>query len=400
MGDLVIVGASRAGLYAAEGARRAGHQGRITLIGAEPHLPYDRPPLSKEFLATADTQPKAPHYRSREALESTLGLEVLTGGPATALDLSSRQVWVGDEPIGYSSLVIATGATARQLPATTEMDGVLTLRTLDDACRLRAAFDERPTTVVIGAGLIGSEVAAAARRRDLAVTIVEPLPVPLCRVVGEQIGKVCAQLHERHGSRLLTGVSVTAVNGSGRAKEVLLSDGTRLSAELIVVGVGATPGTDWLHDSGLKLDDGLVCDATLNAGVPGVYGAGDVVRWPNGPTSDRTVRLETWTSAAEQGRVAGRNAVLPDDATPYATVPYVWSDQYGSRMQFVGEAAAAEEIVTVHDNESEESYLALYRHAGLLSGAFGLNQPRLIPKLRSMIARGTLFDEAMRQLGR
>jgi NADPH-dependent 2,4-dienoyl-CoA reductase/sulfur reductase-like enzyme len=390
---LVIVGASRAGLFAAEGARRAGFQGRITLIGAEAHLPYDRPPLSKEFLTADEVEPQAPVYRSSETLKDKLGLELRTGAPATGLDPSSRTVWVGDQPIKYTALVIATGTTARQLSATSHLDGVFTLRTVDDARRVRAAFDTQPATVVIGAGMIGSEVGASARKRGLAVTIVEPMPVPLVRVVGEQSGKVCAQLHERHGTTLLTGVGVTAVHGRGRAEQVLLSDGTTLEAELVVVGIGVEPETGWLRDSGLRLDNGLVCDATLNAGVPGVYGAGDVVRWFNGP-SDRAVRLENWTSAAEQGRIAGHNAVQPAEAKPYATVPYVWSDQYGSRLLFVGDADA-DEIVTVHDNEADESYLALYRRAGRLTGAFGLNQARLMPKLRKMIAHDAAFDDAV-----
>jgi NADPH-dependent 2,4-dienoyl-CoA reductase/sulfur reductase-like enzyme len=395
---LVIVGASRAGLFAAEGARRTGYQGRITLIGAEPHLPYDRPPLSKEFLTTDEVEPPTPVYRSSETLQAKLGLELRTGAPATGLDPSSRTVWVGEEPIRYTALVIATGTTARRLPATSHLDGVLTLRTVDDARRMRAAFDARPAAVVVGAGLIGSEVGASARRQGLAVTIVEPMPVPLCRVVGEQSGKVCAQLHERHGTTLLTGVNVTGINGSGRAEQVLLSDGTTLEAELVIVGIGVEPEIGWLRDSGLQLENGLVCDATLNAGVPGIYGAGDVVRWFNGP-SDRAVRLENWTSAAEQGRIAGHNAVRPAEAKPYTTVPYVWSDQYGSRLQFVG-AADADEIVTVHDNEADESYLALYRKAGLLVGAFGLNQARLMPKLRNMIARDAAFDDAIGLCGR
>jgi NADPH-dependent 2,4-dienoyl-CoA reductase/sulfur reductase-like enzyme len=394
---LVIVGASRAGLFAAEGARRSGYQGRITMIGAEAHLPYDRPPLSKEFLTATEVEPQAPVYRSSETLRDKLGLELRMGEPATGLDPISRTVCIGDQPIAYTALVIATGTNARQLPATGHLDGVFTLRTVDDARRLRAAFEAQPATVVIGAGLIGSEVGASARKRGLAVTIVEPMPVPLARVVGEQSGKVCAQLHERHGTTLLTGVGVTGVDGRGRAEQVLLSDGTRLRAELVVVGIGVEPETDWLHDSGLRLENGLVCDATLNAGVPGVYGAGDVVRWLNGP-SDRAVRLENWTSAAEQGRIAGSNAVRPAEAKPYATVPYVWSDQYGSRLQFVGDNDA-DEIVTVHDSEADESYLALYRRGGLLAGAFGVNQARLIPKLRNLIARGAAFDDAIRLCG-
>lgn len=391
---LVIVGASRAGLFAVEGARRAGYAGPITLIGAEPHLPYDRPPLSKDFLAEAGPMPAAPLYRTPETLRHTLGVEVRTGAAATRLDIGTRTVWVGEAPVDYSALVIATGATARRLPASGHLAGVQTLRTLDDARRLRAAFAQRPAVVVVGAGLIGSEVASAARHRGLAVTIVEPMPVPLVRVVGEQSGKVCATLHERHGTELISGVHVTALRGTGRVERVELSDGRSLPADLVVVGIGAEPEIGWLCESGLALPDGLQCDATLNAGPPGVYAAGDVMQWYDA-TAGRHRRLETWTSAAEQGRIAGRNAARPSEPEMYATVPYVWSDQYGSRLQFVGDCTA-DEIVTVRDREDEETYLALYRTGDRLTGAFGVNQPRVLPKLRAAIGRRTGFRDAVR----
>jgi NADPH-dependent 2,4-dienoyl-CoA reductase/sulfur reductase-like enzyme len=397
---LVIVGASRAGLFAAEGARRAGYEGPITMLGAEPHLPYDRPPLSKEFLAAdEDTSPAPPYYRSIETLRQQLRIDVRVGSPATSLDTEARTVIAGDQSISYSALVIATGTTARRLPGASHLEGVLTLRTLDDGQRLRAALDSSPRTVVIGAGLIGSEVAAAVCKRGLPVTIVEPMPVPLCRVVGEQSGKVCADLHDRNGTTLRAGVSVSGLRGRRRVEEVVLSDGSRISADLVVVGIGVIPEVEWLRDSGLRLDNGLVCDATLNAGLPGVYGAGDVVCWPNGQP-DRLVRLETWTSAAEQGRIAGHNAARPGEAMTFSTVSYMWSDQYGSRLQFIGDAAA-DEIVTVDGVDVSvarpvDRHLALYRRGDRLIGAFGLNQPRLIPKLRAMIGRGAAFDDAVR----
>jgi NADPH-dependent 2,4-dienoyl-CoA reductase/sulfur reductase-like enzyme len=392
---LVIIGASRAGLFAVEGARRAGYAGRITLVGAEPHLPYDRPPLSKEYLTDSGPTPQVPVYRSADALRDKLGVEVRTGTPATALDVETRTVWLGDRALDYSALVIATGTTARRLPATSHLTGVLTLRTVDDARRLRAEFGRRPRTVVVGAGLIGSEVASAAHQLGLPVTVVEPLPVPLVRVVGEQSGKVCAGLHERHGTELVTGVHVTAIRGRDRVEGVDLSDGRTLGADLVVVGIGAEPEIGWLRDSGLQLPNGLLCDATLNVGVPGVYAAGDVVQWYD-VAAGRARRFENWTSAAEQGRIAGRNAARPTEPEMYATVPYIWSDQYGSRLQFVGDCEA-DEIVTVRDREDDETYLALYRTGDRLTGAFGINQPRLVPKLRTVIARGVDFSAAMRE---
>lgn len=392
---LVIVGASRAGLFAVEGARRAGYHGRITLVGAEPHLPYDRPPLSKDFLTATDAAPQDPVYRPAGEFRDKLGVAVRTGTAATRLDIDTRTVWLGDEALDYSALVIATGTTARRLPATSHLAGVHTLRTLDDARRLRAEFAGRPAIVVIGAGLIGSEVASSAQQRGLPVTIVEPLPVPLVRVVGEQSGKVCAGLHERHGTELVTGAYVTAIKGRDRVESVELSDGRSLSADIVVVGIGAEPEIGWLRDSGLQLSDGVQCDATLNAGVPGVYAAGDVVQWYDAAVG-RPRRLENWTSAAEQGRVAGRNAARPTEPQMYATVPYVWSDQYGSRLQFVG-TCDADEIVTLRDREDDETYLALYRTGELLTGAFGVNQTRVVPRLRTMIGRHVSFSDVLRE---
>jgi len=212
-------------------------------------------------------------------------------------------------------------------------------------------------------------------------------------VVGEQSGKVCAALHERHGTELVTGVHVTAIKGTDRVERVELSDGRSLKASLVVVGVGAEPEIGWLCDSGLQLPDGVRCDATLNAGAPGVYAAGDVVQWHDANVG-RWRRLENWTSAAEQGRVAGRNSARPSEPEMYATVPYVWSDQYGSRLQFVGDCEA-DEIVVVRDREDDETYLALYRTGGRLTGAFGINQTRVLPKLRAVIRRRARFDEAV-----
>jgi NADPH-dependent 2,4-dienoyl-CoA reductase/sulfur reductase-like enzyme len=391
---LVVVGASRAGLFAVEEARRRGFEGRVTLVGAESVLPYDRPPLSKEFLDPTDTEPALPIYRSADGLRERLGVDIRLGTRATGLDPDKQAIWLDDETLTYTGLVIATGATPRTLrPFATGVEGILPLRTADDARRLRTALKACPRTVVVGAGLIGSEVAAAARKRRLPVTIVEALPTPMARVVGDQVGKVCARLHERHGANLLTGVHVTAVQGVNHVEGVWLSDGRTLDADLVVVGVGVEPATSWLAHSGLRLDDGIVCDETLGTGAPGVYAAGDVVRWHN-PKADRLMRLENWTSAAEQGRLAARNALDPSTAETYATVPYVWSDQYDTRLQFVG-TAEADEIVTVDDRDEDDAHLALYRTGDRLTGAFGLGRPRIIPKLRTMIRRGVTFDDVL-----
>lgn len=391
---LVVVGASLAGLRAVEGARRSGYDGRITLIGAELHLPYDRPPLSKDFLQPS--HPATPNlHRTEDHLRDELKVELLLGRAATALDVGSRLVTLeGGQQVPYTALVIATGVNARQLPDTGHLAGVHALRTLDDAASIRSSLDAGARNVVIiGAGFIGSEVAAAIRDRGLQVTILEAGAVPLARAVGEQMGAICARIHERHGTVLRCGVGLEAVEGDSRVRRVRLTNGTSLAADLVIVGIGGEPATAWLEGSGLQLDNGVVCDETLNAGVDDVYAAGDVVRWTN-PAFDQQMRLEHWTTAAEQGAAAARNALTPSEATPFGTVPYFWSDWYGQRLQFVGLPAADEVQVVLGDADSE-TFLALYRRGDRVTGALGLDQRKLVMRLRGMIAAGATWDEAI-----
>ncbi|WAL67722.1 FAD-dependent oxidoreductase [Amycolatopsis cynarae] len=386
---LVVVGASLAGLRAVEGARRAGFDGPITLIGGEPHPPYDRPPLSKSFL---DGEVDVPYYRTGEFLTGELGVRLLLGTPASGLDTDARSVIVGGAEIPYDGLVIATGATARRLPGAGELSGVHTLRTLDDARAVREALEAGPRTVVIGAGFIGSEVASAARKRGLDVTIVEAAPTPLTRALGA-LGGVCSNLHRVHGTDLRCGAAVEALEGNGRVDRVRLADGTVLDADLVVVGIGAEPETGWLDGSGLVVDNGVVCDESLAASVPGVYAAGDVARWFN-PLFGRHMRLEHWSSAAEQGAAAGAAAALPGAAKPYETVPYFWSDWYDTRLQFVGVPEADEVEIALGDVESNR-FVALYRAGDRLAGALTVNRPRETMKFRALIARRTGWREAL-----
>ncbi|MBE4741745.1 NAD(P)/FAD-dependent oxidoreductase [Streptomyces caniscabiei] len=392
--QLVVVGASLAGLRAVEAARKGGFEGRITLVGAEPHLPYDRPPLSKQFLDANGADVPPPTFRTKEVFRTELGAELLLGAPATCLDTAARTVVVGERPIGYDALVIATGATARRLPGTEGLTGVHTLRTLDDAAAVRRALDAGARTVVIGAGFIGAETAAAARKRGLDVVVVEAQATPLVRAVGETMGGALASLHRRHGTDLRCGLSVTALEGEGRVERVRLSDGSVLDADLVVVGTGAVPATDWLEGSGLTLDDGVVCDETLRTGAENVYAAGDVARWHN-PVFDRPMRLEHWTSAAEQGALAARNALNPGAAKGYATVPYFWSDQYDTRIQFVGVPDAEEIAVADGDIERDHQGVALYRAGDRLVGALAVNRPTEIMKYRRLVARGASWEEGL-----
>lgn len=402
MADLVVVGASLAGLRAAEAVRHDGFEGSVTLVGAEEHLPYDRPPLSKDHLA--NDEPGDSTYREQEKLDE-IGVELVLGAPATALDLDARTVAVGDREIGYDGLVIATGAYARQLPdslCAPDLAGVVTLRTRDDSLHLHQLLRRgNPRVTVVGAGFIGSEIAAVACERGHEVTIVEALPVPLVRGVGERMGRALTAIHERHGTRVLTGVSVAEVRGTGAVEAVVLDDGTVIDTDVLVVGIGAAPNTGWLESSGLTLDDGVVADATL-AAAPGVYVAGDVARWPN-PLFDDVVggpmRLEHWTAASEQGARAARNAVDPSAAQEYSTVPYFWSDWYDSRIQFVGVSRSGEgmpdvEIEIVMGSE-DDRFVALYRFGDRLAGALAVDRPAEVMQYRRLLTKRASWEEAL-----
>ncbi|GAA4737056.1 NAD(P)/FAD-dependent oxidoreductase [Actinomycetospora chibensis] len=392
---LVVVGASLAGLRAVEAVRKDGHDGPVTLIGAERHLPYDRPPLSKAFLEAGDEDPEHPRFREESHLAQELGVELVLGEPASGLDTAAREVHVADRRIGYDALVLATGARAKSLPGSPDLDGVHTLRTLDDAQAIRAALDAGARTVVIGAGFIGSEVASGAHKRGLEVTVLEALPTPLGRAVGEEMGAAVSQLHHRNGMDLRCGVTVSAIEGNGSVEAVVLEDGTRLPADLVVVGAGAAPTTDWLEGSGLELDDGVVCDEYLAAGPPGIYAAGDIARWRNAQFDGDLMRLEHWTSAAEQGAVAARNALDPASAKPYATVPYFWSDWYDSRIQFVG-IPRGDEVRVVSGRPEDGRFVALYRRCDHLVGVLAVNRQAEVMKYRAQIKKNITWDDALK----
>ncbi len=395
IGALVVVGASLAGLRAVEAARKAGFAGPVTLVGAEAHPPYDRPPLSKAFLL--DATPPDVAFRTHVQL-AELDVTGRFGEPAVALD-DRAVVLAGGDRIGFDACVIATGAAARPLPGADGLAGVHLLRDLDDAVALRAALAARPRhLLVVGAGFIGSEVASAARARGVEVTVVEAATRPLTRSLGPELGVALAGLHSRHGTALRTGYGVDRLVGSaGRVSGAVLTDGTAIDTDLVVVGIGATPNTGWLTGSGVSVGDGatdgVLCDATLATTVPGVWAAGDVARWPN-PAFGRTMRLEHWTSAAEQGAVAARNALDPAAARSYTTVPYFWSDWYGSRIQFVGVPGDGHEVVA--GDLDGGPFVALLRDGDRLAGALLVDHPASTMKYRALITRGAGWDEALR----
>jgi NADPH-dependent 2,4-dienoyl-CoA reductase/sulfur reductase-like enzyme len=393
MQTMAIVGTSLAGLRAAETFRREGFDGRIVAIGAEPHLPYDRPPLSKELLR-GEVEPDQIVLRKQGV--DDLDLDWRLDARAVALHTAAREVELHDgERIAFDGLVIATGSTPRRLPNQPSLAGVFTLRTLDDALALRELLGARPKVVVIGAGFIGSEIAAACRARHLEVTVLEMLPQPMVRGLGPELGRVLAALHRDHGVDLRTGVQVDAIeaDGAGQVRGVRLGDGSMVAADVVVVGVGVVPETPWLEGSGLTLDNGVVCDATC-AAAPGIVAAGDVTRWPNPLFGGPPMRLEHWTNATEQGVHAARR--LLGHGEPFAPVPFVWSDQYDRKIQTVGVVSADAEMHVAHGTLEERQFVALFGSRGRLMGALGFNRPRFVMQYRRMIAERGSWDDALK----
>ncbi|MEY2422065.1 MAG: hypothetical protein QOI95_2132 [Acidimicrobiaceae bacterium] len=394
MRNVVVVGASLAGFRAVEELRHQGYDGSITVIGAEAHLPYDRPPLSKQILSGSwelDRLPLTPIGKEIDDLDVDWRLGVAASG----LDLGARHVVLADGArVSCDGLVIATGAGVRTLPGQPELEGLHTLRTLDDCLALRADLDGTPQrVVVVGAGFIGSEVAATARQRGLDVTLLEALPTPLQRALGDEMGAVCADIHREHGVdvRLSTGVDGFDDDGNGRLSGIRLTDGSTLEADVAVVGVGVAPNTGWLEGSGLTIDNGVVCDATCLA-APDVVAAGDIARWPNNRFGE-VMRVEHWENAQEQGAHAARR--LLGQLEPYQPVPWFWSDQYDRKIQLAGRSSADDEVQIVDGSVEERRFVALYGRAGRVVGVLGMNRPRPVMEYRQLIADGTSWEDAL-----
>jgi len=391
---IVIVGASLAGLRAAEALRQRGYDGTLSLIGAEAHLPYDRPPLSKEILR-GQWGPDRIALR-REAYES-LELDLRLGTRATALDLAARRVDLDDgDRLPFDGLLIACGAAARRLRGQPEIDGLHTLRTLDDALALRARLASGPRLVVVGAGFIGAEVAASARSLGLTVTVIEPQAAPMAGALGLEIAETCGRLHRDHGVDLRCNVGVERIEGRGHVEQVVLSDGSSVPADCVVVGVGASPAVDWLRSSGLPLDDGVVCDATCAVGPPGIVAAGDCARWFN-PLFGESMRVEHWTNAVEQGVAAAERLLVGDAAArPYTPVPSFWSDQYETKIQLAGRVRPDDHLKIVHGDPADYRFVGLYRRGDRLTGVVAMRRPRHFIRFSEMLAASVTWDDALR----
>lgn len=406
---VVVVGASLAGLRAAEEIRHEGHRGPVIVVGDEDHAPYDRPPLSKQLLAGTWEVDRI-HHHAPDALD-TLGIDFRLGCRATTLDVDARVVSLDDgTDLSYDGLVIATGARARPLPGTAGLAGVRTVRTLDDCLGLRAdleAAGDAPRVVVIGAGFIGAEVAATCHGLGARVTMVEALPAPLARVLGTEMGAACASLHTDAGVDLRVGVGVDRIvapnaspngslNGAPGASPLVvhLVDGTAITADVVVVGIGVTPAVDWLEGSGLTLENGVVCTDRLFA-TDRVVAAGDVARWTHRALGE-DLRVEHWTNAAEGGAAAARNLLAGwTDGIPYEPVLFFWSDQYSTKIQVIGRPDPDDEVVVVEGSVEERKLVALYRRGERLSAVLAFSRPRHLMAYRPLLAAGASFDEAL-----
>jgi len=393
---VIVVGASLAGLRAAEELRRLGFDGRLVMVGAESHLPYDRPPLSKAVLAG---EAQADDIVLRHQSSDDLDVDWRLGRRAVGLDVASRTIELhdGEQITGDRGIVIATGASPRRLAGVPALAGIHQLRTLDDCLAIRADLDAGARrVVVVGAGFIGSEVAATCRARHLDVTVLEALPAPMVRGLGPVLGDVLAGLHRDHGVDLRTGVGVEGVDGVERVERVRLADGNTVDADIVVVGVGVTPATAWLDASGLTIDNGVVCDETLLA-APGIVAAGDVCRWPNPVFDGELMRLEHWTNATEQGIAAGARLLAGDDAhaAPFAPVPFVWSDQYDVKIQVAGHVRGDDRLEIVDGSLDERRFVAAIGRGDRLVGAVGFSRPRVLMQYRRLVAEGTSWDDAI-----
>jgi 3-phenylpropionate/trans-cinnamate dioxygenase ferredoxin reductase component len=389
---IVVVGAALAGLRAAEELRLAGYGGRLVMVGAEPHRPYDRPPLSKQVLA-GEWEPEQTALRAQP--DDDMDLEWRLSCRAAALDLTDRAVVLGHgERVEFTAAVLATGSTPRTLPDTPPLQGIHVLRTLDDCLALRAELEQRPQVVVVGAGFIGAEVAATCRGRGLDVTVLEALPSPMVRGLGPLLGDALGALHRDHGVDLRLRTTVAGFEGHERVERVLLGDGTTIPADVVIVGIGVRPATDWLEGSGLTIEDGVVCDETCLA-APGIVAAGDLARWPNPLFDGESMRLEHWTNAAEQGVYAGRRLLTSDPVEAFAPVPFVWSDQYDVKIQVAGRVRGDDRIEIVDGAIDERRFVAAVGRDGRLVGAVAFNRPRVLMQYRRLIAARCSFDDAL-----
>ncbi|WP_156624937.1 NAD(P)/FAD-dependent oxidoreductase [Mycobacterium sp. 852002-30065_SCH5024008] len=377
---IVIVGGGLAAARTAEQLRRSEYAGRVTIISDEVHVPYDRPPLSKEVLRKEVDDVALKPREWYDENDITLRL----GAAATSLDTAAQTVTLADgSVIGYDELVIATGLVPRRIPTLPDLAGIRVLRTFDESMALREHASACQRAVVVGAGFIGCEVAASLRSLGVDVVLVEPQPTPLASVLGERIGELVARLHRAEGVDVRLGVGVAEVRGDERVDTVMLTDGTELAADLVVVGIGSHPATGWLEGSGIEVDNGVLCDEAGRTSAPNVWALGDVASWRD--ATGHQARVEHWSNVADQTRVVVP-AMLGQEVSSSVVVPYFWSDQYDVKIQCLGEPEATDTVHLVEDDGRK--FLAYYERDGVLVGVVGGGMPGKVMKVRAKIAAG------------
>jgi 3-phenylpropionate/trans-cinnamate dioxygenase ferredoxin reductase component len=387
----VIVGASLTGAKAAEALRDEGFDGSIVLIGAETERPYERPPLSKDYLL--GTAEKDVIYVHEAGWYADHDVDLRLGTVVTNIHRSTHSVeLIGGEHVRYDKLLLATGATPRKLRIPgSDLDGVHYLRTAEDSELLRDTLRAAGKTVVVGAGWIGLETAAAARSYGGALTIVEPEETPLARALGPEIGTVFADLHRRNGVEFRLGSAVSELHGDGgRVREVLTSAGESLDADAVVIGVGVTPNTQLADDAGLDVDNGIITDESLRTSDPDIYAAGDVANSYN-PLLGRRIRVEHWANALDSGPAAGR-AMLGQPVT-YDKVPYFFTDQYDLGMEYAGysEPGYYDEVIYRGDRESME-FIAFWLMGGRVVAGMNVNVWDVTDQIQDLIRSGRPVD--------
>lgn len=381
------MGAGLASVRTAEQLRRNGFDGPITIVGAEEHPPYDRPPLSKQMLRgeVDDVALKPAGFYVDN------GITLRLGCPARAVDVAAHTVTLADgQVLGYDQLVLATGLVPNRIAAFGDLDSVCVLRSLDDCVALRRRSADARRAVVIGAGFIGCEVAASLRGMGVQVTLVEPQAAPLAGVLGEQAGALIARLHRDEGVDVRTGVAVSSVSGSESVEAVTLSDGSVVAAELVVVGVGSRPACDWLAGSGVEVADGVVCDAVGRTSAADVWAIGDVAAWRDATGS--RVRVEHWSNVADQAKILVA-AMLNSDAVISPGVPYFWSDQYDVKIQCLGRPQADDTVHLLDDDGRR--FLAYYERDGVLVAVVGAGIPEKVRTARAKIAAGVAIADVL-----
>lgn len=385
---VVIVGGGLSAARTAEQLRRSEYSGPITIVSDEDHLPYDRPPLSKEVLRseTDDVTLKPAEFYAEN------NITLVLGNGAKSVDTAAQTLTLTDgSQLTYDELVIATGLVPKRIRSFPDLPGIHVLRNVDESRKLRQEAGSAGRAVVVGAGFIGCEVAASLRKMGVDVVLVEPQPSPLASVLGQQIGDLVSRLHRAEGVDVRCGVGVSEVTGDDRVRKVTLSDGTELDTDLVIVGIGSHPATEWLDGSGLEIDNGVVCDEAGRASVPHVWAIGDVASWRD-RVGGGQVRVEHWSNVADQARVLVPS-MLGVEPPAAVSVPYFWSDQYDVKIQALGEPEATDTVHIVEDDGRK--FLAYYERDGVVVGVVGGGFPGKVMKVRSKIAAGAPISDLL-----